>query len=87
MKKIIIVTLMVSAAMAEMATIQPVREHNFKDVLVMPIVGAVLLPGLVLGDLQWQIYTNRGNCNAKHNIITLSPLGVKVPCDSWYKKN
>ncbi len=87
MKKTIIAMLMVSAAMAEVATIQPVREHSFKDVLVMPVVGAVLLPGLVLGDLQWQIYTNRGNCNAKHNIITLSPLGVKVPCDSWYKKN
>ncbi len=74
--------MMVIGLMANDATIQPV-----KQVLVMPIVGAVLLPGLVLGDIQWQIYTNRGNCDAEHTIVTLSTLGVKVPCSLWYAKN
>ena len=77
---------MVTGLMANDATIQPVKP-SFKQVLVMPVVGAVLLPGLVLGDIQWQIYTNRGNCDAEHNIVTISPLGVRVPCASWYAKN
>ncbi len=78
-----------------------VPENNTKvpvivQALISPIIGAALLPGLVIGDAQWQAYTNRGNCDTRHFIITLVPtpknrenfgLSVKIPCSAWFEKN
>ena len=54
---------------------------TFKDVLAMPIVGAVLLPVLVVGDYRWQYLTNTKQCTVDTYIYP------GVPCTKWFKKN
>ena len=68
---------------------------GLKEALVMPIVGVMLFPGLVIGDAQWQSLTDKGQCDTRHFIVTLVPtprnrdsfgLSVKVPCTAWFEK-
>ncbi len=99
MKKImLIVALVVTVGYAKGDVTIPEKENRpgLKEVLVLPVVGALLFPGLVIGDAQWQYYTNRGNCDTRHFIVTLVPtpknrddfgLSVKIPCNAWFEEN
>ena len=66
-------------------------------VLGIIIIGALAMKGLMIGDLQWEYYTNRGQCDSRHKIVTWLPVSDKVnggfnrtrfvvPCDKWPKK-
>ncbi len=79
----------------EPITVPGQPSKSFVDVLIMPITGALLLPGLVIGDAQWQFHTNRNNCDTRHFIYTIVPtpknrekfgISVKVPCSAWFEK-
>jgi len=83
MKKLLLAVLITSFSFAEITT-QPVQnpittqpvKPGFKDVLLAPIVGAVLLPVLVLGDVQKAFYEKRKICTADRSIFF-------VPCNKW----
>ncbi len=99
MKKIIalmVLASVVSVAKGDVTIPEKENRPGLKEALVLPVVGALLFPGLVIGDAQWQAYTNRGNCDTRHFIVTLVPtpknresfgLSVKVPCSAWFEKN
>lgn len=64
--------------------------------MVLMAVGALALPGLVVGDAQWQYHTDKQQCDNKHYIYTYFPkkgdgeLGkvqFKIPCGKWFKYN
>jgi hypothetical protein len=58
---------------------EPVKTPNMKDVLVLPIIGAVLLPGLVIGDALKQYYTKRKMCTEDRYIFMFK-------CTEWPAK-
>jgi hypothetical protein len=97
MKKIILgLMVLASVSMAKMEDMPEVKPApGLKEALVAPVVGALLFPGLIIGDAQWQYLTDRGNCDTRHFIVTLVPtprnrdnfgLSVKVPCTAWFEK-
>ncbi len=98
MKKLILTALLASSVL--MADKNTTPDDNMKVIdhpvivktLIMPIVGFVLLPTLVLGDAQWQVLTNKGKCDSDHTIYTISPtpaniIDIGVPCSEWFDLN
>ncbi len=64
--------------------------------LVLVATGILFMPGLVVGDAQWQAYTNKGVCDNSHTIYSTAPqlkdgvlgkIAFAVPCTEWYEYN
>lgn len=64
--------------------------------LVLVVGGALMLPGLVVGDAQWQSYTDRGVCDSTKIIYSTAPklkdgvlgkISLATPCNEWYEFN
>ncbi len=88
MKKIIVLIMALSTiAMAG------VKAKVLVSSAVLVLLGGLLLPGLVVGDAQFQAYTNKGVCDGEHTIYTLAPqlkdgvlgkIQFTTPCSEWY---
>lgn len=90
MKKIIALVILTSAIAAA-----GVKTKVFVSSVVLVATGALFLPGLVIGDAQWQAYTNKGKCDSNHTIYSTAPqtkdgilgrIRFAIPCDEWYPK-
>ncbi len=64
--------------------------------VLLVVFGVLFLPGLVVGDAQWQAYTNKGKCDSTHIIYTMAPkmndgvlgkIQFAVPCNEWFALN
>ncbi len=92
MRKIIFgVTLLSGVAVAKALTIK-----TFAVGTALVVFGTLALPGLVVGDAQWQRMTDAGTCNSENNIYTIGPMfGDKqpgkikfvIPCNEWFELN
>ncbi len=91
MRKIMLLMVLISAmAMAG------VKAKVLASSVVLVVGGALFLPGLVVGDAQWQAYTNKGVCDSSHTIYTLAPqlkdgvlgkIQLATLCNEWYEYN
>ena len=65
-------------------------------VVILIGLGFGVIQGLAVGDAQWQYLTNRGQCDARHKIVTYVPridkedggitrVRLIVPCNEWPK--
>ncbi len=91
-KTILTVALLSTAAVAKTA----LGAKAIVATVGITVAGVVLLPGLVVGDAQWQALTNEGKCDVDHAIYTVAPMfgdkqpgkiKVVVPCSEWFELN
>ena len=91
MKKIIVAIMLITIANSA-----PTKDDVVKELapaLINMAVGVLMFPGLVIGDAQWQYYTNRDECNLRHSIKTFAivppsnTFRFSVPCKLWFKKD
>lgn len=94
MKKIMILMMIMSAA--AMASVKVASVKVLASSIVLVALGGLALPGLVVGDAQWQAYTNKGVCDSSHTIYTLAPqlkdgvlgkIQLATLCSDWYPLN
>ncbi len=91
MKKIIMLMGLLSAvAMAG------VKAKVLASSVVLVATGVLFFPGLVVGDAQWQAYTNKKVCDSEHIIYSTAPqlkdgvlgkIQFATPCSEWYEYN
>ncbi len=83
--------LMVLLSAVAMAGVKPLATS-----VLLVVAGALFFPGLVVGDAQWQGYTDRGVCDSSHTIYSTAPqlkdgvlgkIAFTVPCSEWYEYN
>ncbi len=90
MKKIIALMILATAIAAAGVKVKVIASSVF-----LIAAGVLFLPGLVIGDAQWQAYTNKEKCDNEHTIYSTAPqtkdgvlgkIRFAVPCSEWYPK-
>ncbi len=91
MKKIMLLMVLLGAV-----ALAGVKAKVIASSVALVITGALFLPPLMVGDAQWQGYTNDDKCDNQHIIYSVAPqlkdgvlgkIKFAVPCDEWYEYN
>ena len=87
---------MVMLSAVAMASVKVASAKVLVSSIVLVGIGALFMPALVVGDAQWQGYTNNDKCDNQHIIYSVAPqlkdgvlgkINFAVPCDEWYEFN